>query len=95
MGIMLQILFFFFYCMNLNKMIYLEILTALWGWGMTFRALGCWTEQTVFTQTGFLYFELWVWFVCLHWTTAANIWYLQDSKQEAEAMFLTSDLQEK
>lgn len=29
MGIMLKILLFFLYCMNLNKMIYLEILTVI------------------------------------------------------------------
>lgn len=99
MWITLQVLlliFIFFNWTNLNKVIYLEILTAIWDYEeWLFMPLLAGQSKFCSPKQGFFFFfELWIRFVCLQWTTAANIWYLQDSKQVAEVTFLASDLQE-
>lgn len=95
MGITLQILFFFIY------IAWILIKLSTWKSWLLSEAerndfsCPCLMNRANCAHPNRISLFWAVWFVCLHWTTAANIWYLQDSKQGAEVMFLTSDLQEK
>lgn len=86
---------FFFNCTSLNKVMCLKS----WLLSETKRndfPCTCLLNRANFVQQNRIsfFFELWIRFVCLQWTTAANIRYLHDSKQVAEVTFWTSDLEE-